>query len=412
MNPKFSKKSISIINTHDLTGGASKIAYQLTTNLKNEYKVHYFVSYKTLENNSILPIPKFNYDLIYSLLIKNAKKIGALDLAAFDSINLLKNNLFLESRIVHIHNLYENFFSPLLFNLVLKRKKVIWTLHDEGILTGHCSCTLGCNNWKVGCGDCPDLSIYPKIERDNTRINLKIKKRKINELNPIIVCPSHWLASRVKIAYPMIQKLVVIPNGVDTTIFKPLANKSELRSKFNIPQNKNVILFVAEYSTKNPFKGGDVIRKLIDLVEEESIHFVTVGGNTENKFTNLTSIGYIKNQSELAEIYNACDVLVYPTRADNLPLVILESMSSGVPVIASNIGGISEIITDGVEGYLIEKYMDFNVFLSKLREFFHLPIHQKNNLSENARLKIVSNFSEDQMLEKYKSLYDLCLIDV
>ena len=409
----ISKNKVTIINTHDLTGGASKIAYQLTTKLKSNFKVYYFVRFKTIQNDSSFVIPKFSNNLLYTMLNNNAKKIGALDLASFDSINLLKNKFFNGSAIVHIHNLYENFFSPLLFDFVLKGKKVIWTLHDEGILTGHCSCTLGCEKWKIGCGECPDLTIYPKIENDNTRMNLKIKKNKINKLNPIIVCPSNWLAARVKLAYPMIQKLVVIPNGVDTALFKPLTNKSELRSKFNIPQNKNVILFVAEYSTKNPFKGGEIIRNLIDNVDDnDGVHFVTVGGKSENKSNNLTSIGYVNKEEELSEIYNACDVLVYPTKADNLPLVVLESMSSGLPVIASNVGGISEIISDGMDGYLIDEHNSFISFDEKLKEFFKLTKDRKKTLSENARIKIRSKFDEEQMLNNYKLLYEKCLEDL
>ena len=48
---------------------------------------------------------------------------------------------------------------------------VALTLHDEWLLTGHCAYTLGCERWRIGCGRCPDLTIYPAIRRDSTAEN-------------------------------------------------------------------------------------------------------------------------------------------------------------------------------------------------------------------------------------------------
>ena len=403
----YDGNNIAILNTHDLTGGASKIAYQLSQFVNSNFDCFYFVKFKMKGGDNIYEIPSLKDSLVINVLKKVSKKEGWLDISSFDAINLLSDKRFKKSKVIHLHNLYENFCSPLLFSFLFKKKKVIWTLHDEGVLTGHCSCTLGCEKWKEGCGECPDLSIYPKVESDNTKINLLIKKQMVNKLNPIIVCPSYWLEKRVKIAYPQLSNIQVIPNGIDTNIYKPM-NKVNLRAKLGLPLDKKIILFVAEYSTNNPFKGGDIIRSLINELSNYNIQFVTVGGTSEMTIENLTSFGYISNEIELAEIYSASDLMVYPTKADNLPLVVLEAMGAGTPVIASNVGGVSEIIIDKVNGFLIDNYFDYSKFKENILLYFNFSEKEQMLISEMARQRIVNDFDKEKMIQNYSNLYKTC----
>src|SRR5690554_5007769 len=77
-------------------------------------------------------------------------------------------------------------------------KPVIWTIHDEQSYTGHCAYSFDCKKWQTGCGNCPDLTFYPKIKKDTTDFLLYIKEKIYDFSDFTVVCPSRWLANRAK----------------------------------------------------------------------------------------------------------------------------------------------------------------------------------------------------------------------
>ena len=399
------KTKISFLNTFDHSGGAAKVTYLIASTLSSKFELTLFVKEKRTNEFWIKEISKKNIGLIHSLLNKIAIKKGWIEFAGFDALNLLKEETFISSKIVHVHNLHGEFLSPLIYSTLFKDKKVIWTLHDESFITGHCSCTLGCEKWKVGCGDCPDLDIYPPVMFDNTKNVLKTKKTIINELQPIVVTPSKWLADRVRVSYPCLKDIHVIHNGIDEFMFKP-KNKVESKIELDLPIDKILILFVAEFSTKNPFKGGDIFRKLIAETDFENAIFISVGGKSEVQFSNHITYPYIDNEEELALLYSAADVLLYPTQADNLPLVILESMSCGTPVIASNLGGIPEIILHKQNGFLVSDYKNVEEFKNSLLYFISLSETNRSLFALKARETILTSFTKNKMIEKYLKVYE------
>jgi glycosyltransferase involved in cell wall biosynthesis len=396
--------NVSIINTFQLTGGAAKVASTLFDGLNTYFNIHYYVKKKQSLALGVIEIQQNEYSFFPELLRREAIKKGWVEFTGFHALNLLKDSFFQESNLVHLHNLHGEFFSPGLFSTILKDKKVLWTLHDERILTGHCSCTLSCERWKQGCGNCPDLTIYPPVYHDQTNMVLKEMKSWITNLNPIIVCPSNWLAERVKIAYPKLEQIMVVHNGVDTTIFRPY-DKLQSRKKLNLPNDRKIILFVAEFSTKNPFKGGDIIRNLISDIDLQDYIFITIGGDDDVKFNNHISYPYIQDQDKLAILYSSCDVLMYPTRADNLPMVILESMACELPVISSNLGGIPEIIQDKFDGFLIDDFRDSTAFKNCLINFFEINLEEHETFKKRCRVKILSSFTKEIMIERYLNIY-------
>ena len=399
------KKTISVINTYDISGGAAKIAYTISDEIRHLIPLQYFVKEKKTNESWIVQVGERVYNFFEENLKREANEKGWIEFAGFHSLNLLNNSFFSQSNIIHIHNLHGDFFSPALFNILLQRKRVIWTLHDESFITGHCSCTLGCERWKKGCGECPDLGIYPSVKFDNTFNVLKYKKKWINELQPIVVCPSFWLAERVKVAYPKLNRVEVIPNGIDTKIFYP-RDKEHARKKLSLPLGCKMVLFVAEFATNNPFKGGEILRELISDSDFSELVFVTVGGNQYERISNHISYPYISDEEELALLYSASDILLYPTQADNLPLVVLESMACRTPVIASRLGGIPEII-NATNGFLVDSYKMSSSFKSKLVHFLAFEKEELDSISTQAMLTIKTQFSFESMIRSYLKIYEI-----
>jgi glycosyltransferase involved in cell wall biosynthesis len=394
--------SVVFFNTFDQGGGAAKVCFQLFSYFSGSYL---FVREKKTSHTNVFEFDPDLWNYAGRLARKIESDIHLIDFGKLGVLKLLKNKNFIESPIVHIHNSHGYYLSFLGIQLAFKGKKIIWTLHDDYLLTGHCSFSMNCEKWMKRCELCPSLDVYPALKVDTTTLNQLEKKDLLMKLQPCLVAPSNWLAERVKLKYPFIKNVKVIHNGVDTNVFNPIKNNNALRIKYNIPTDKKVILFIAELSLKNPFKGGDIILEIVDVFKEnEEYVFLTVGGEVYSH-NNLISLPYIKDDHVLSDVYNLADIMLYPTRADNLPLVVLESMSCGVPVLSNNIAGIPEIIEDGFDGFLVTNHI-VQSYVTKLNCYFSLSVDDRNIFKENSRRKVAEKFDIKKMLTNYELLYN------
>ena len=130
-----------------------------------------------------------------------------------------------------------------------------------------------------------------------------------------------------------------IHNGINLKIF---ANKS-LRT-----WKKTRILF---FNNDNPFKGSYLFTDIINqLVADYDLILI---GDKINGIAPFRHYDFIESRSQLAEIYNDSDILIFPSLAEAFGLTVCEAMICGVCVIASDTGGIPEILTNEI-GYLFK----------------------------------------------------------
>ena len=247
--------------------------------------------------------------------------------------------------LVHLHNLHGWYINiPLLFEYLRKKEiPVVWTLHDCWPLTGHCTHfdRVGCGKWKTDCRDCPQHRDYPQSRVDNAARMLRVKRRSIAGLPGLtVVTPSEWLARLAKTSYLEENPIRVVNNGIDTTVFQPVA--SGFRSLYHL-EGKIVLLGVAMGWDLR--KGLDVfIRLAEDLDNRFGIVMVGTDEEVDKMLPNrIVSIHRTMNQQELAAIYTAADLFVNPTREDNYPTVNIEALACGTPVLTFNTGGSPEI---------------------------------------------------------------------
>lgn len=262
--------------------------------------------------------------------------------------------------IIHCHNLHGGYFDLRVLPRFSHAAPMILTLHDMWLFTGHCAHSLGCQRWQIGCGQCPDLSIYPAVSRDATAENLERKRAIFKKSRLYISAPSHWLINQViqsglnSIAHR------VIPHGLDLDIFQP-SDKNSARAALGLPQNACIILFVASYARENRFKDVATIEKAIKRVAQsrqgKRIVFVNVGGrkNSVSLLDGCTiyEFAFRNDQREVARFYQAADIFIHAAHADTFPNTVLEALACGVPVVATAVGGIPEQITDKTTGFLV-----------------------------------------------------------
>jgi glycosyltransferase involved in cell wall biosynthesis len=227
---------------------------------------------------------------------------------------------------------------------------MLLTLHDAWLLSGHCAHSLDCDRWKTGCGQCPDLAIYPAVRRDSTNYNWTRKRAIFEQSRLHVATPSRWLMDKVErsILAPARADARVIPNGVDLTIFRP-QDRDAARAAREIPPDAAVLVFAANGVRQNPFKDYRTIReafaRLADRGVGRELILLAVGERAEPESAGSAVIRFVSpvaDPVEMSRYFAAADVYVHAALADTFPTTVLESLACGTPVVATAIGGIPE----------------------------------------------------------------------
>lgn len=315
---------------------------------------------------------------------------------------LIKQLKKFQPDIIHLHNLHKFCINlSMLFKYIKKNNiRVVWTLHDCWSFTGQCPHfeMVGCDKWKTGCHNCPQINIYPRSRVDNSKRMWGFKKKWFTGISDLtIVTPSQWLANLVKESFLKEYPVKVINNGIDLSVFKP--TKSDFKAKYKC-DDKVVLLGVAFGWGKR--KGLDVFLELAKRLDREKYQIVLVGTdeNTDRQLPdNVISIHRTQNQVELAEIYSAADLLVNPTREDNYPTVNMEAIACGTPVITFKTGGSSEIL-DETCGVVVERD-DVDSLEKEI-----IRICDEKPYLQEACLKRAQEFDMNRKFKEYVDLYE------
>ncbi len=405
---KQTLKNILHINTAIGKGGAAKVAYDfLCKNLNMKgYNSEILTGTNYSKPADDITELKVSNIKLHKMLHRYSKKEGLLDFYNLESFNIPKYDVFKNADLVHLHNLHGAYFSPFVLPYLTSLKPVIWTLHDEQAYTGHCSYSFDCKKWLISrscCGNCPDLTFYPKIKKDTTAFLLQTKKKIYDFSDFTIVCPSQWLANRAKKSILQNKDIKIIYNGIDEKVFTPTA-KPYAKKMLNLPLNKKILLFSASGSIKNLQKGGKyIIETYNKLKNNDDYLFINLGADKLRKKKNWLDIPYIHDDSKLALYYSAADLFIYPSQAEVFGLVIAEAMACQTPVIAFNNSAIPELIRHTETGYLAEN-SSVEDFINGIITFMDND-NLRKNAGVNARELVLEKFTLDRMINQYIELY-------
>ena len=328
-------------------------------------------------------------------------------LSGVRSSRIKKMSAYQDADILHIHRMLY-VISYLGLPSLTKDKPSVLTLCDAWALTGRCYHSLDCERWKNGCGTCPHQNIFPSTTVDWSHYEWLLKKWAYGHSKMVVVAKSRWMQEMLRESILKLFPVYWIPNGIDVNSFKPLEKKA-CRKALGIPNGKKVLMLIA-VNQKNYVKGGDLILKALEDLpnsfKKEIILFLA--GTKPFDFKRALGIetlnlGYLDCDSLKALAYSTADLFICPSRVENFPNVVLESMSCGTPVVAFRVGGIPDCVHPYKTGYLAKPFdtKDLSRGIIEIIEDQSLREHMR----DDCRSLMVRDFSKEKNLEKYLNLY-------
>ncbi len=200
-------------------------------------------------------------------------------------------------------------------------------------------------------------------------------------------------------------KLYLIDNIYEENTFR-IKSKTETKEKLEIENNSKIIFFAGGLV---PVKNVSILIKAFAGMNNKNIKLFIAGAGIDRKKLeqltvklscekNIVFLGNL-NSENLVDYYNASDVFCLPSLNEGTPNVIIESLLCGTPVVASNVGGIPNVIKEGFNGYLFESNN-----IDKLKEKLEKALSKDWN-REQLR-ESVSSFFSSNVIKKYKQIYD------
>jgi glycosyltransferase involved in cell wall biosynthesis len=257
--------------------------------------------------------------------------IKTIDISVLSALSYSLRSIRLLSRIrpqiVHSQSIFRTGLASLLFYKLYKKPYIVYTRGDDVY-----------SKWGPG-------EILTRKILKNSASNLTLTEDMKKEMKKLF-------KTTVK----------VIPNGISLDGFNAIS-KDKARSSLKIPDGVKVILFVGRF---HPIKGLKYLVEAASIIKKQGHDFrlILVGDGEERKIIedraemlglkdNIMITGKVPFE-KVQEYMVASDVFVLPSISEGFPNVILEAMAARLPIIATNIGGLSEIMQDGVNGYLVE----------------------------------------------------------
>ncbi len=400
--------NILLVNLSDSMNGAAIAGYSLYKGLKSEgidARLLVDIANNADDRNIAQCRPR---GIIGRKLGSLSATLG-LNYVAVNSSRIADHEFYKKADLLNFHNITGGYFNYLSIPKLTKTKPAVFTLHDMWAFTGHCYHSFTCDRWLRGCGNCPYPGTYPAIRADNTALEWKLKNFVYARSRMVVVAPSTWLAGLAR--QSMLKRFPVhhIPNGIDTTAFQP-RDKDHCRALLGLPKGKKRVLMTGADSLTNPVKGFDLLARALQHLPEslkaETI-VITMGKRSDaiaGAFgVSTMNFGYVENDTFKSLLYSAADAFVLPTRADNLPLVLQESMACGTPVVSFNVGGIPDLVRPGITGYLAEpgNHLDFSTGVIQLLEDEKL----RRQLGCNCREICLKEYTTELQAKRYVDLF-------
>jgi glycosyltransferase involved in cell wall biosynthesis len=309
--------------------------------------------------------------------------------------------------VVMLHFLGQGFLPPREIGRI--KRPVVWLLHD---MLPFCGAEHYTEN------RLRSIEGYTSKNRPATSRGLDLDRRvwrsKKGHWRPsdmTVVGASRWISNLAKES-DLFRDLrhEVIPYPLESQKFKP-QDRASARALFNLPPARKLFLFGAVGALHDKRKGFDLLAESVRLLSRQRQDFdlVVFGNRLDDRFDELNvpchAIGMLQDDYSLAMLYSAADVMLVPSRMDNLPQTALESLCCGTPVIAFDVGGLSDMVKHQVNGYLAAPFSteEFSAGMD-----WALNAADRNLASEARKLTV--EFTDERRIgQRYNDLFESLL---
>lgn len=305
----------------------------------------------------------------------------------FLSVSVAKHPLIKEADLIYIHWVAGSMLSTREIERVLKLgKPVRWYMHDMNPVTGGCHHAMDCEQYKTECKNCPFLRTHP-LGLDLAFRQFKVRmKRWSVYANLEAYTPSAWLGKCVmESALWKNHKVTVFPNVFDLKKFHP-GNRQAAREFLGVGKEHKLVLFGAA-GVDDEYKGWRYMREALNQLSSASYEALIFGEENSHVKEDLKIscrfTGFLHDEYSLILVYNAADVFVSASLADNYPNVIMEAMACGLPCVGFNVGGVPEQIRHKENGYLAE-LKDSGSLAEGIRYVCESSVEEYQNMQKKA----------------------------
>ena len=355
----MSKKKVLLVIPYLGLGGAETMCENLAYELYAKNVDVEIVSFYTRETDITNRIKEKNIKINYL-----DKKKGP---DMFMLIRLSKLIKKLKPDVIHTHLYVLEYVLPAVKMSGLKNTKIVHTVHNVA-----------------------EKEVPKRIQ--------KIHRKNFKNGNVVPVAITELIQSSVCNLYKLDKKNVpVVYNGID--LDKCIEKKNYSGS--------NKILHVGRFfEQKNHIFLIQIFDKLKSKYSDLELYLVGEGKLKNNvieyvKEHNIKNVKFLGSLPDSYSIMNKCDIFLLPSKWEGMPMTIIEAMGTGLPVVASNVGGIPNMIDNEINGFIANDLDDFVLVISKLIENLHL----REKIGKNAIIK-AKEFSSSNMTEKYIEIYN------
>jgi glycosyltransferase involved in cell wall biosynthesis len=248
---------------------------------------------------------------------------------------------------------------------------------------------------------------------------LRIFEERMLERSNSIIAVSEFTKRELKQYYKVKQgKIHVIHNGVDVDKFQPTADKRKAKEALGFSSDDIAILSVGRLYAR---KGLFTLIESMPLVARKfkNAKFIIAGKGLSNEMKKLvnyaTKLGVKDNivftgyfpDKKLPQLYQTADIFAFSTFYENLPFAVLEALSSGLPVVTTNVGGIPEMIENGRNGFLVQP-SNARELADKILYYIEHPA-AASEMAFHARKTILERFDWRLIVKKVLKVYDEAL---
>jgi glycosyltransferase involved in cell wall biosynthesis len=289
-----------------------------------------------------------------------------------------------EQSVLHIHNWF-NLLTFRQFKIIISSGiPIIITLHDQRFMTGGCHTTLDCSNFRKGCFSCPRVNrlLSLQVRRNNAFFSHLFTTQ---VLNVRIVAPSKFIQNQaVQSNILKLQDIVFVANDLSSQYVQGIKKCSSER------RVGELTLGIASMNNKDWLKGSDIIDSLIK-------HY---GADSSIKFKFLANFGSDYYES----FWQSINCLLVPSRGDNSPNVIHEAKIRGIPVIASEVGGIPELLADGFDFKVQHQNLNLSGFIEAIEVMRERELDATQTEEMIGAFKMYSSGSMNRLVASYRNL--------